>query len=135
MTSSRRNRFLSITRISGLIRNATGTLICAKTVRNKLRAARLRGRRPYNGVPLTPDHRRIRLNLTRAHHRWTRQHWNQVVFTDESRFNLKFADGRLRVRRRDGERMGPANVIQHDRFRGGSVIVWVEFRIVLKLTW
>ena len=122
--SSRRNRFLSSTRIAGLVRNATGTRICPKTVRNRLRAARLRGRRPYVGVPLTPDHRRLRLNWTRAHHRWTRQQWNQVVFTDESRFNLKFADGILRVWRRDGERMDPANVIQHDRFGGGSVMVW-----------
>ena len=118
VTSSRRNRFLSSTRIAGLVRNATGTRICPKTVRNRLRAARLRGRRPYVGVPLTPANRRIRLNWTRAHHCWTRQQWNQVVFTDESRFNLKFADGRLRVWRRDGERMDPANVIQQDRFHG-----------------
>ena len=47
VTSSRRNRFLSSTRIAGLVRNATGTRICPKTVRNRLRAARLRGRRPY----------------------------------------------------------------------------------------
>ena len=97
MTSSRRNRFLSSTRIAGLVRNATGTRICAKTVRNRLQAAQLRGRRPYVCVPLTPDHRRIRLNWTRAHHRWTRQQWKQVVFIDESRFNLKCADGRLHV--------------------------------------
>ena len=82
MTSSRRNRFMSSTRIAGLVRNATGTRICARTVRNRLRAARLRGRRPYVGVPLTRDHRRARLNWTRAHRRWTRQQWNQVVFTD-----------------------------------------------------
>ena len=73
VTSSRRNRFLSSTRIAGLVRNATGTGICAKTVRNRLQAARLRGRHPYVGVPLTPDHRRIRLNWTRANHRLTRQ--------------------------------------------------------------
>ena len=49
VTSSRRNGFLSSTRIAGLVRNATGTRICAKTVRNRLRAARLRGRHPYVG--------------------------------------------------------------------------------------
>ena len=45
-------------------------------------------------------------------------------FTDESRFNLKFVEGRLCVWRRDGERIDPANVIQHDRFGGSSVMVW-----------
>ena len=33
VTSSGCNRFLSSTRIAGLVRNATGTRICAKTVR------------------------------------------------------------------------------------------------------
>ena len=97
VTSSRRNRFLNSKRIAGLVRNATGTRVCAKTVRNRLRAARLCGRHPYIGVPLTPDHRRTRLNWTREYCRWTRHQLNQVVFTDESRFNLKFADGRLRI--------------------------------------
>ena len=124
MTSSRRNRFLSSTKIAGLIRNTTGTRICLRTVRNRLRAARLRGRRPYVGVPLTRNHRHKRLNWARAHRQWTRRQWNQVVFTDESCFNLKFADGRVRVWRRDGERMDPANVIQHDRLGGGSIMVW-----------
>ena len=102
---------MSSTRIAGLVRNGTGTRLCAKTVRNRLRAARLHGRRPYVGVPLTRDHRRARLNWTMAHRRSTRQQWNQVVFTDESRFNLKFADGRIRVWSRDGERLDPAKVI------------------------
>ena len=114
VTSSRRNRFLSSTRIAGLVRNATGTRICAKTVRNRLRAARLRGRRPYVGVPLTPDHRRIRGHI--------------VVGPDSSGIKLSLrtnlADGRLLVWRRDDERMDPTNVIQHDRLGGGSVMVW-----------
>lgn len=124
VTSSRRDRFLSSTKLAGLVRNATGTRICARTVRNRLRAARLRARRPYVGVPLTIRHRQARLNWATAHRRWTRRQWNEVVFTDESRFNLMFADGRVRVWRRTGERMDPANVIQHDRFGGGSVMVW-----------
>ena len=124
MTSSRRNRFLSSTRSAGLVRNATGTRICAKTVGNRFRVALLRGRRPYISVPLTPDHRRSRLNWTNAHRRWSRHQWNQVVFTDKSTFNLKFADTRFCVWRRAGEQMDPANVIQHDRFGGGSVMVW-----------
>ena len=52
VTSSRRNRFMSSTRIAGLVSNATGIRIYARTVRNRLRAARLR-RHPYVGVLLT----------------------------------------------------------------------------------
>ena len=42
VTSFRRNRFLSNARISGLVKNATGTRICAKTVQRRLSGARLR---------------------------------------------------------------------------------------------
>ena len=41
-TSFRRYRFLSRARIPGLVRNATGTRICAKTVQRRLKNARLR---------------------------------------------------------------------------------------------
>ena len=41
VTSFRRNRFLSSASSSGLVRNATGTLICARTVQRRLSGARL----------------------------------------------------------------------------------------------
>ena len=41
VTSFRRNRFLSSASLSGLVRNATGTRICTKTVQRRLRGARL----------------------------------------------------------------------------------------------
>lgn len=125
VTSSRRNRFLSAPKIAGLVRNATGTRICAKTVQRRLHSARLRSRRPYVGVPLTAGHRRARLNWATAHRRWARRQWNEVVFTDESRFNLSFSDGRVRIWRRRGERFqDPANVVERDRYGGGSVMIW-----------
>ena len=123
VTSSRRDIFLSGAKIAGLVRNATGTRISAKTVRRRLRCARLRSRRPYVGVPLTVGHKLARLNWATAHCRWTIRQWNEVAFTDESRFNLKFSDGRVRVWRRRVERMDPANVVERDRYRGGSIMI------------
>ena len=51
--SSRRNRYLSSRKLGGLMRNATGTRVCDRTVRNRLQAARLKACRPYVGIPLT----------------------------------------------------------------------------------
>lgn len=124
VTSSRRNRFLSSRKLRLLLRNATGTIVSDRTVRNRLRAARLRARRPYVGIPLTLRHRQARFQWVRTHRQWTRRQWNDVLFTDESRFNVSFADGRFRVWRRRGERLDPNNVIQRDRYGGGSVMVW-----------
>lgn len=124
VTTSRRNRFMSATVIAGRLQNSTGTRVSVGTVRNRLRKARLRACRPYVGVPLTRRHRQTRLQWARTHRRWTLQQWNHVLFSDESRFNVSFSDGRIRVWRRKGERYDQANVTQHDRYGGGSVMVW-----------
>ena len=52
-TSSRRNIFLSSRKLGGLLRNATGTRVCDRTVWNRLHAARLKACRLYVGIPLT----------------------------------------------------------------------------------
>ena len=52
-TSFRRNRFLSSRKLGRLLRNATGTRVCNRTVRNRLHAARLKECRPYVCIPLT----------------------------------------------------------------------------------
>ena len=47
------NRFLSSQKLGCLLRNATGTRGCDRTVRNRLHAARLKVCRPYVGILLT----------------------------------------------------------------------------------
>ncbi len=122
--TSRRNRFYSGQKLANHLFVTTGTRISAKTARNRLHSAQLRARRPCVGVPLTRRHRRDRLNWAQRHLRWTQRQWHNVLFTDESRFAVQFSDGRLRVWRRKGERYDAANVIQRDRYGGGSVMVW-----------
>ena len=97
------------------MRNATGTRISPKTVRRRLRCARLCSRRPYVEVPLTGLQHNIGGLSSRQ--------WKEVIFTDESRCNLKFSDGRVCVWRRHGERMDTAKVVEHDRYGGGSIMV------------
>ena len=94
------------------------------TVRNRLHSARLKAHRPYVGVPLTARHRQARVDWSRIRRRWTRRQWNDVLFSDESRFNLSFSDSRIRVWRRRGERLDAVNVVERDRYGGGNVMVW-----------
>ena len=49
-TSSRRNRFFSSRKLGRLLRNATDTRVCDRTVRTRLHAARLKAYRPYVGI-------------------------------------------------------------------------------------
>lgn len=124
VTTSRRNRFMAAPRVAEELHRATGVRLCGQSVRNRLRSANLRARRPLTAVPLTQRHRQTRIAWANTHRRWIQRQWNEVLFTDESRFNVDFADGRLRVWRRRNERFDPENIIQRDRYGGGSVMVW-----------
>lgn len=95
-----------------------------QTIRNRLHQFNLRSRRAAVRLPLTPRHRQARMVFCRRHHRWTRQQWGTVLFTDESRFSLSTCDGRVRVWRRAGERYADACVQEHDRYGGRSLMVW-----------
>ena len=106
------------------LRRATGVRVSDQTVRNRLHGAGLRARRPLRAVPLTAAHRAARLQFAQDHRNWQLRHWRPVLFTDESRYTLSSCDGRDRTWRRVGERYQPDNIVEHDRFGGGSVMVW-----------
>uniref|UniRef100_A0A8C7CMG2 Tc1-like transposase DDE domain-containing protein n=1 Tax=Oncorhynchus kisutch TaxID=8019 RepID=A0A8C7CMG2_ONCKI len=84
----------------------------------------MRAQRPQVGVVLTAQHHAGRLAFAREHQDWQIRHWRPVLFTDESRFTLSTCDRCDRVWRRRGEHSAACNILQHDRFGGGSVMVW-----------
>ncbi|GFT31500.1 transposable element Tcb1 transposase [Trichonephila clavipes] len=57
------------------------------------------------------NHRRLRLQWTHEHRAWQAD-WHQVVFSDESRFNLWDNDDLIRVKHYAGERCLPGCVIE-----------------------
>ena len=119
-----RNRFLPATVTAAQTRGRHQNRISDQTVRNRLREADMHSRRPHRGMVLTPARRRVRLQWSRAHLAWNALRWNRVLFSDESRFRLSVADGRVRVWRRRHERYADATVMQRDTWGGPSVMVW-----------
>ncbi|GFV61453.1 transposable element Tc1 transposase [Trichonephila clavipes] len=79
---------------------ATGVLMSASSLRRHLLHRGLRTRLPLYSIPLTANHRWLRLQWTHEHRAWQAD-WHHVVFSDESHLNLW--DGHIRVRRYDGE--------------------------------
>ncbi|GFX88122.1 transposable element Tcb2 transposase [Trichonephila clavipes] len=81
-------------------------------------------RRLLRMLPLMPSHRRICLEWCSAQGNWTAAEWNQIVFSDESRFNLSRVCSCLRPR---GERLNPAFALQ--RFTAPTAGVMVQCAI------
>ncbi|GFV56024.1 transposable element Tcb2 transposase [Trichonephila clavipes] len=92
-----------------------GDPVSSRTIRRHLAEGHLGSRRPLRVLPLTPTDRRLRLEWCRARGNWTAAEWNQVVFSDESRFNLSSDDNRVSVWRPHGERLNPAFALQRHR--------------------
>ena len=130
VTTVRQDRYMTLTHRRQRFKTAKSTAIeygvSPQTVLRRLRIgpAPIRPRRPYVGQILNRLNRHRRMLWARRHRHWRRAQWSRVLFSDESRFNVSFADGRLRVYRRRGERFDDNCVIERDRFGGGGVMVW-----------
>ncbi|GFW26956.1 transposable element Tcb1 transposase [Trichonephila clavipes] len=95
----------------------------------------LGSQRPVRALPLTPTHQGFRLEWGRARENWTAVEWNEVIFSDESRFNLSSNDHRFRVWRPHGECLNPAFALQQHTAPtvGGMVWVAIAYNTLLPL--
>ncbi|GFX01572.1 transposable element Tc1 transposase [Trichonephila clavipes] len=95
----------------------------ASSIRRRLLHRGLRARVPLYKIPLTANLRRLRLQWAHEHRAWQAD-WLQVVFSDESLFNLWNHDGCIHVRRYAGERCLPECVIERNSGLITGVMVW-----------
>ena len=72
---------------------------------------------------MTPLHRRERVRWCNRLRGWTFRNWRRIWFSDESRFLLQKRDGRIRVYRRQNERLSYSCVQEVASFGGDSVIL------------
>ncbi|GFV95287.1 transposable element Tcb2 transposase [Trichonephila clavipes] len=98
--------------------------VSSRTIRRRMAEGHLGSRRPLRELPLTPTHRRFRLGWYWARGNWTAAEWNQVVFSDESRFNLSSDDNCVRVWRPRGERYNPVFALRRHTAPTAGVMVW-----------
>ena len=100
VTNPRTARFITLTHLRRRFQTATssamqyGRSISKQAMLRRLRQARqpIWPRRPYVGQVLTARHRAARLQWAQRHFHWGRQQWAQVLFCDESSFNLSYHD-------------------------------------------
>ena len=91
-----------------------GRRMSVRSIRRRLLDARYWSRRPARCLRLTLEHRRCRRKWGRRHRVSDLRQWRHCIFSDESRFSLYYSDGRVRVCRRQGERLIDACVQPND---------------------
>ncbi|GFX48973.1 transposable element Tcb1 transposase [Trichonephila clavipes] len=101
------------------IRADVGVAIVPQTISRHLAEANLKSKRLFLALPLTPEHWQLRLQWCQARSMWNVTDWQNVVFSDESRFVLGTDDNRIWVCRHPGERYNSPHTA-----RTAGVMVW-----------
>ncbi|GFV40909.1 transposable element Tcb2 transposase [Trichonephila clavipes] len=122
--TARRHRNMNAALLQQHLRSATGTAVSTQTVGNRLQGVGLYAHRPMVCVRLASRHRRDRRKWATEHVNWKRYEWNNVLFSDESRFSVHPDNRRIFIWRDRGSRNNPAFVHESVRFGGGGVLVY-----------
>ncbi|GFV98603.1 transposable element Tcb2 transposase [Trichonephila clavipes] len=94
-----------------MIRAHVGLAIVPQTISRHLAEANLKSKHPFRALPLTPEHRQLRLQWCQGRSMWNVTDCQKVVFSDESHFVLGTDDNRVRVWR------CPGAIFQQDNAR------------------
>ncbi|KFM64646.1 Transposable element Tcb2 transposase, partial [Stegodyphus mimosarum] len=105
------------------IKSVTHYPVSARTIGSRLQQSGLSARRALLRLSLTQNHRRPRRQWCDERRMRTTE-WNEIVFTDESRFCLQHHNGRIRVWRHRGERMLNSCVMHRHTDLAPGIMVW-----------
>ena len=100
-------------------------IVLENTVQWTLLDMGLRSKRPTRVPLLTKRHRQLCLCWTREHRDWSMDQLERVAWSDESRFAIHHAGGRVRIRRLPGERLLPQCTAGHTQAGGGGITSFI----------
>ncbi|GFW89275.1 HTH_Tnp_Tc3_2 domain-containing protein [Trichonephila clavipes] len=92
-----RQVLMNLTVTRSPIRADVGLAIVPQTISRHLEEANFKSKCPFRALPLTPEHRLLRLQWCQARSMWNTTHWQKVVFSNASRLVWGTDDNRVRV--------------------------------------
>ncbi|GFV75738.1 transposable element Tc1 transposase [Trichonephila clavipes] len=108
------------------IRADVGVAIAPQTISRHLAEANLKSKLHFRALLLTAEHRQLRLQWCQARSMWNVTDWQNVMFSDESRFVLGIDDNRVRVWRCPCDRYNsPHTVLRHTARTAGVMACWL----------
>jgi transposase len=123
LASANADRFATCAEIAKIVSQMRGPPISPRTVNRRLLQAGLKCCKPVCRPLLTNKMMEKRLLFARKYVNWPLESWNSVIWSDESKFNLYYNDGRVRVRRFAHEKFDRSCIKQMPKSRAG-VMVW-----------
>lgn len=96
----------------------------AETIRRVLRKDGVNGRIARKKPFVSLKNKKIRLQFAHSYAGKDFSFWKNVIFTDESKYNLFGSDGRVNVWRKPNQEMNPKHLRPTVKHGGGHVMVW-----------
>lgn len=124
---SKRNRRLTAPEITADFNIGHDIRISVDTVKRRLRSFGLFGRLSVRKPLLRSQNKKKRLQWAQKYKNWTTEDFKNVLWTDESKFQVFGSNRRIYVRRLHNEKMMPNCITPTVKHGGGAVMVWGGF--------
>lgn len=115
---------LSAPKLATELLNEAGKKVHPQTIRRALKDSGYNGRVARKKPYVNETNRKKRLNFAKEFIHKENPYWNDVIFTDESKFNIFGSDGRRMVWRKKNEEFNFKNLKPTVKHGGGGVLVW-----------
>ena len=73
---------------------------------------------------LKPHHRKVRMEFAERHMEWTIEDWKKVIWSDETKINCLWSDGRKYVWKDAGEDLSDRLIKGTVKFGSGYLMLW-----------
>jgi transposase len=123
---AKKNPKVTAAEINKVLRSS-GVTVSNQTVRNRLYAVGLKGRRARCKPLISKKNKKVRLEFARNHIDKPVSFWEKVLWTDETKLNMFQSDGKCTVWRESGKAADPKNTTSSVKHGGGSVMAWACF--------
>lgn len=118
---------LPLRKVANEITASTGISISHTTVKNIYNDNSIFACSPAKKPLLTKRHKKLRYEAAQKWLLMEESDVKRIIFSDESKFNLRYSDGKLKVWREPGRAHDQKYVVPTVKFGGGSVMVWACF--------